>query len=162
MTAPAPFWKSKPLNQMTRAERESLCDGCAKCCLHKLEDPDTGAIAQTNVACRLLDIGSCRCSNYRNRARYVPDCVVLTPKNVGALSWMPRTCAYRLLAEGKDLPEWHPLVSGDPESVHKAGISVRGRAISERHAGALEDHLTDAVDPVDTISRKPSSGRRRP
>lgn len=143
MTKPLPFWKAKPLDALSKAEWESLCDGCAKCCLHKLEDPDTGEIAQTNVACRLLDIGSCRCANYPQRARYVPDCVILTPKNVGALKWMPKTCAYRLLAEGKDLFPWHPLVSGDPESVHRAGISVRGRAISERRAGPLEDHIVD-------------------
>jgi uncharacterized cysteine cluster protein YcgN (CxxCxxCC family) len=143
VTKPLPFWKAKPLDALSKAEWESLCDGCAKCCLHKLEDTDTGEIAQTNVACRLLDIGSCRCANYPQRSRYVPDCVILTPKNVGALKWMPKTCAYRLLAEGKDLFPWHPLVSGDPESVHRAGISVRGRAISERRAGPLEDHIVD-------------------
>ncbi len=131
---------------MSRAEWESLCDGCAKCCLHKLEDIDTGEISQTNVACRLLDIGACQCSNYPQRAKLVPDCVVLTPENVGTLSWMPKTCAYRLLAEGKELYDWHPLVSGDPDSVHRAGISVRGRAISERRAGPLEHHLVDWPD----------------
>lgn len=146
MNDAAPFWKTKPLKSLNRQEWESLCDGCARCCLHKLEDSDTGEIAQTNVACRLLDIGSCRCANYPQRARYVPDCVVLTPKNVGTLSWMPRTCAYRLLAEGKELFDWHPLVSGDAESVHRAGISVRGRAISERRAGPLEDHVIESEE----------------
>jgi len=132
--------------EMTTAEWESLCDGCGKCCLHKLEDEDTGEIAQTNVACRLLDLDSCRCGNYAKRSYLVPDCVVLTPKNVGELGWMPKTCAYRLLAEGKDLYPWHPLVSGDPNSVHKARVSVRGRAVSERVAGPLEHHLVDWED----------------
>lgn len=140
----APFWKRKSLGEMTPEEWESLCDGCAKCCLHKLEDERTGEFHQTNVACRLLDLGACRCSRYAERKRLVPDCVVLTPGNIGALSWMPSTCAYRLLAEGKDLPWWHPLVSGDPDSVHRAGVSVRGRAISERKAaGPLEHYLVD-------------------
>ena len=128
---------------MSRAEWESLCDGCAKCCLHKLEDEDTGEIVQTNVACRLLDMEECRCTKYTERRRLVPDCVVLNPSNVGNLSWMPQTCAYRLLAEGKDLFDWHPLVSKDPDSVHRAGISVRGRAVSERDAGELTHHLVD-------------------
>ena len=138
-----PFWKTTPLDQMTKEEWESLCDGCARCCLHKLEDVETGEIAQTNVACRLLDLGSCQCTNYPERSRLVPDCITLTPDLVGKLSWMPKTCAYRMLAEGRDLAWWHPLVSGDPETVHQAGISVRGRAISERRAGDLEDHIVD-------------------
>ncbi len=141
MSDDAPFWRRKTLAEMTSAEWESLCDGCGKCCLHKLEDEDTGEIAHTNVACRLLDIGTCRCSRYAERQRLVPDCVQLDPGNVGALKWMPSTCAYRLLAEGKDLPAWHPLVSGDPDSVHRAGISVRGRCIPERKAGDLFDHI---------------------
>lgn len=136
-----PFWRAKRLEEMNQAEWESLCDGCGKCCLNKLEDIDTGELAYTNVACRLLDLGTCRCTRYADRNRLVPDCVALTPDNVGALVWMPSTCAYRLLAEGKDLPDWHPLVSGDPDSVHRAGISVRGRAISERRAGPLEHHI---------------------
>ena len=126
---------------MTTGEWESLCDGCAKCCLEKLEDVDTGAIAYTNVACRLLDLGTCRCTNYAERIRWVPDCVPLRHDNVADLHWMPSTCAYRLLAEGRDLPDWHPLVTGDAESVHRAGVSVRGRAVSERQAGDLEDHI---------------------
>lgn len=138
-----PFWRHKPLSAMNAQEWESLCDGCAKCCLAKLEDIDTGTLHWTNVACRLLDPGTCRCTRYSERARLVPDCVQLTPDNIADLFWMPSTCAYRLLAEGKDLPDWHPLVSGDPDSVHRAGVSVRGRVISERRAGPLEHHLLD-------------------
>jgi len=138
---PTPFWKSKALTEMTREEWESLCDGCARCCLAKLEDEDTGEIVYTNVACRLLDHETCHCTKYAERSRFVPDCVALTPRNVSLLRWMPSTCAYRLLAEGKDLPAWHPLVSGNPDSVHWAGISVRGRIISERRAIDLEDYV---------------------
>ncbi len=141
--AEQPFWKRKRLDELTTQEWESLCDGCAKCCLHKLEDADTGEITQTNVACRLLDLNECRCTRYPERKRLVPDCMVLSPENIGELAWMPSTCAYRLLAEGKDLEDWHPLISGDPDSVHRAGISVRGRAISERDAGDLQHHMTD-------------------
>lgn len=141
--AAEPFWRRKTLAEMTTAEWESLCDGCAKCCLAKLEDIDTGELHWTNVACRLLDLGTCRCSRYAERARLVSDCVQVTADNIEDLFWMPSTCAYRLLAEGKDLPHWHPLVSGDPDSVHRAGISVRGRVISERRAGPLEHHLLD-------------------
>ncbi len=137
----SPFWKAKRLEELTRDEWESLCDGCAKCCLAKLEDEDTGEIAYTNVACRLLDLGTCRCTNYPERARFVPDCITLTPENVSQLRWMPSTCAYRLLAEGRDLPDWHPLVSGDPDSVHRVGISVRGRVVPERQAVDLEDYV---------------------
>jgi uncharacterized cysteine cluster protein YcgN (CxxCxxCC family) len=136
-----PFWRRKTLDEMTRAEWESLCDGCGRCCLHKLRDEDTGDLGWTNVACRLLDTHSCRCSDYANRKARVPDCVKLTPKRVASIDWLPPSCAYRLLAEGQDLPWWHPLVSGDPETVVKAGISIRGKAICERDAGALEDHV---------------------
>ena len=142
-TPSAPFWQTKSLADMTREEWESLCDGCAKCCLHKLQDADTGEISQTNVACRLLDMKACRCTRYVDRKRLVPDCVVLDKDNVTQLDWMPVTCAYRLLANGEDLKDWHPLVSGDPDSIHHAGISVRGRAISERDAGELSHHLVD-------------------
>jgi len=143
MSPPAPFWMTKRLDEMTREEWESLCDGCGRCCLHKLRDDDTGALSFTNVACRLLDLGTCRCRDYPNRRRAVPDCVSLTPQEVAAIDWLPPSCAYRRLAEGHDLAWWHPLVSGDPETVHRAGISVAGRAVSERQAGPLEHHIVD-------------------
>ena len=134
------FWRRKALNEMTPMEWESLCDGCAKCCLEKLEDDDSGEITFTEVACRMLELESCRCREYARRLRFVPDCVSLRPGSVTRLKWIPSTCAYRLLAEGKDLPEWHPLVSGDAESVHRAGMSVRGRVVPGALAGELEDH----------------------
>ncbi|MBL4740183.1 MAG: YcgN family cysteine cluster protein [Sneathiella sp.] len=136
-----PFWEEIPLTEMNDEQWESLCDGCAKCCLLKLEDEDTLEIAFTNVACRQLNLGSCHCNNYSRRSTLVPDCVTMTPELVPQLSWMPKTCAYRRLAEGKQLSWWHPLVSGDPNTVHTAGISVRGRSISERVAGDLENHI---------------------
>jgi uncharacterized cysteine cluster protein YcgN (CxxCxxCC family) len=140
-----PFWKTKTLAEMTAVEWESLCDGCGRCCLIKLEDPDDGELVHTNVTCHLLDQQSCRCSNYAERSVVVPDCVTLTAENIGGLAFMPVTCAYRRLAEGRGLAWWHPLVTGDPESVHRAGISVRGRVVSE--AGVpdeeLEDHIVD-------------------
>jgi uncharacterized cysteine cluster protein YcgN (CxxCxxCC family) len=136
-----PFWKRKRLDQMTAAEWESLCDGCGRCCLIKLEDADTGEIAHTDIACRLLDLGTCRCTDYANRHGKVPDCVRLDAANVGSFGWMPSSCAYRLIAEGKDLAWWHPLVSGDPNTVHRAGISVRGRVVAEGRAGDPEDHI---------------------
>lgn len=139
--ASEPFWRRKTLVQMTPAEWESLCDGCAKCCLHKLEDPADGRIDFTSVACRCLDLASCRCTRYAERTRFVPDCIPLTPGTVRRLRWLPSTCAYRLVAEGRDLPPWHPLVSGDPESVHRARASVRDRAIAEDDAGDLTDHV---------------------
>jgi uncharacterized protein len=116
---------------MTETEWESLCDGCARCCLIKLEDVDSGEIATTNLVCKLLDIGQCRCSDYKNRSVRVPDCHTLTPKLIGELSWLPTTCAYRVLDEGGELAWWHPLVSGRSETVHEAGISVRRYAMSE-------------------------------
>ncbi len=142
--AATPFWRRKSLEEMTATEWESLCDGCGKCCLNKIEDVDTGEILPTRVACRLLDLGSCRCTDYGRRTRLVPDCVVLTPANVAEIPWMPASCAYRRLAEGRDLAWWHPLVSGDPETVPQAGISVRGRVISERRLRRpLEDYVVD-------------------
>ncbi|MDX1580038.1 MAG: YcgN family cysteine cluster protein [Alphaproteobacteria bacterium] len=141
MTDSRPFWERKALEDMTPTEWESLCDGCAKCCLHKLEDEDTGEVHVTNVACRLLDIATCRCTNYAERKRLVPDCVIVRPETLDEVYFMPSTCAYRLLAEGKPLPDWHPLITGDPQSVHKAGISHRGKLVSEREAGDLEDHV---------------------
>jgi uncharacterized cysteine cluster protein YcgN (CxxCxxCC family) len=137
-----PFWKTKTLDELTREEWESLCDGCGRCCLHKLRDDETDAIAWTNVACRLLDTDTCRCSDYKHRRRRVPDCVRLTPEALDDIDWLPPSCAYRRVQEGRDLAWWHPLVSGDPQTVHTAGVSVRGRAIDERVAGRLEDHIT--------------------
>ena len=145
---PEPFWKRKKLPEMSLKEWESLCDGCGKCCLLKLEDEDTGEIAYTDVACRLLDLRTCRCRDYAHRAARVPGCVVLGPRALEALDWMPSTCAYKLVAAGKDLPSWHPLVSKDPKSVHRAGISVRGRCVKEREVPDkdLEDHIVDWAD----------------
>lgn len=137
------YWEDMPLEQLDRAQWESLCDGCGKCCVHKLEDEVTGELFPTNVACKLLDRQSGRCSNYRHRRAFVPECVRLTPKLAATLDWLPGTCAYKLRAENKPLPDWHPLVSGDPESVHKAGMSVRGWTISETDAGELEDHILE-------------------
>ncbi len=149
MSAPVtlPFWRTKTLAEMTPAEWESLCDGCGKCCLHKIEDADDGRYYYTNVACRLLNLGTGRCTAYEHRCDHVPDCVHLTAVEVGDLGWLPSSCAYRLLAAGKDLPWWHPLVSGDLETVHRAGASVRGRAISETRAtGPLDHHIITWVD----------------
>jgi uncharacterized protein len=125
------YWETKTLAEMSEAEWEGLCDGCGKCCLIGLEDADTGEIYLTDVACKLLDIGKCRCSDYANRKARVPDCVKLTPANVGELSWLPKTCAYRLVHEKRPLFAWHPLISGDPESVHAANVSVRDKAVPE-------------------------------
>jgi uncharacterized cysteine cluster protein YcgN (CxxCxxCC family) len=141
-----PFWKAKRLEELSLAEWESLCDGCGKCCLLKLEYEDTGEIDRTNVACRLLDPATCRCRDYANRRALVEDCIHLTPDMIHNLSWLPATCAYRLIGEGHDLPWWHPLVSGDAETVHLAGISVRCRVISEDEAGPLEQHVVDWLD----------------
>ena len=137
------FWEDLPLAKLDRAQWEALCDGCGKCCVHKLEDEETGELLPTNVACRLLDRDSGRCSDYRNRRAHVPECVRLTPEKVNQLDWLPSTCAYLLLANGEDLPEWHPLVTGDPESVHRAGQSTRGWTISEDVAGELEMHVIE-------------------
>lgn len=137
------FWEEKPLAAMNRAEWESLCDGCGKCCLHKLEDEETGEIYPTNVACRMLDRKFSRCTDYPNRKRHVPDCVRLTPETIADTEWLPQTCAYRLLAEGKPLYDWHYLISGSRETVHEAGQSTRGWTVSEDDAGELEYHLVD-------------------
>lgn len=136
-----PFWQTKTLEQMTEAEWESLCDGCGLCCLIRFEDEETLEVIPTRVHCQLFDSEKCACSDYANRRKTVPDCIKLTPHNIEALEWMPRSCAYRRLHEGKPLPGWHPLVTGDPESVHRAGVSVRGQTISERTLADPEDAL---------------------
>jgi len=133
-----PFWRTKTLEEMSRAEWESLCDGCARCCLVKLEDEDSGEIHFTDIGCKLLDAKACRCRDYKSRSRRVSDCVTLTPCAVRTLTWLPVTCAYRLVAEGKDLPQWHPLKSGSAESVHEAGASVRGRVVASEEDIAHE------------------------
>ena len=138
----APFWQTKTLAEMSEAEWESLCDGCGKCCLHKLEDEDTGRIHLTVVACRLLDVATCRCGHYQKRRRFVPECVRIEPSSVATLT-LPSSCAYRAIAEGRGLASWHPLVSGDPESVHAAGISVRAWAVPESQVA--EEDLEDYV-----------------
>ena len=137
------FWKEKTLEQLEPSEWESLCDGCGKCCLNKIEDEDTGDLVFTNVACKLFDSKACGCKNYNKRRRIVPDCQILTPKKVRKLIWLPSTCAYRLVAEGKDLPPWHHLISGSKSTVHKVGASVKGKVVSEEHVKDLEDHVVD-------------------
>ena len=136
-----PFWETKTLREMNPREWESLCDGCGLCCLVRFEDEDAGEIIPTRVHCTLFDGQACMCTDYANRKQYVPDCIKLTPDNIEQLKWMPASCAYRRLNEGKPLPAWHPLVTGDPESVHKAGVSIRGQTISEDDLEAPEDAL---------------------
>ncbi len=144
------FWKKKSLSQMSEKEWEAVCDGCGRCCLNKLEDWDTGEIHYTNIACSLFDEKTCRCGDYANRFAIVPDCVKLEPGDVGSLHWLPPSCGYRLLDEGKDLPDWHPLISGTPETVHTSGASVRGKIVSEEGMTVedYEDHLVDWVSKV--------------
>jgi len=137
------FWEDLPLEALDRAQWEALCDGCGKCCLHKLEDEETGELFATNVACKLLDRRMGMCKDYKHRRAYVPECVRLTTRNVRDIEWLPTTCAYRLRANGEKLPDWHYLVSGDSEAVHNAGESTRGWTISEDDAGDLEHHMTD-------------------
>ncbi len=153
--AAPPFWKTKTLAEMSASEWESLCDGCGRCCLIKMEDEDSGQYYFTDVACRLFDAGACRCRDYDNRDAEVPDCVRLTPENSGELGWMPPSCAYRLLAEGKDLPAWHPLVSGTAETVATSGASVRDRVF------ALEDQVS-LPELVDRIRAWPGRWPRKP
>ncbi len=147
--ADLPFWKTKSLADMNRTEWESLCDGCGRCCLNKIEDIDTGKLYFTSVVCHLFDDQRCRCTHYSERSTLVPDCLVLSMDNLNQINFLPDTCAYRLLNEGQDLPDWHPLVSGNPNSVHRAGISVRGRVISEAYV-----HPDDLVNYVEALDRE--------
>lgn len=136
------FW-DLPLEDLNRAEWEALCDSCGRCCLHKLEDDETGEIHETNVACKLLDTGTARCRDYRNRRALVPDCLRLTPRLVAQVTWLPESCAYRRRAEGRPLPQWHYLLTGSHDAMHQAGASVGGKVISENVAGPLEHHIVD-------------------
>ena len=140
-----PFWETKPLTEMSATEWESLCDGCGLCCVIRFEDENTGEIVPTRVHCKLFDPEACRCSDYENRKQHVPDCINLTPQNVEQLAWMPKSCGYRRVHEGRGLAWWHPLVSGDPETVHAAGVSVRGETISENELDDAEDALDHAA-----------------
>jgi uncharacterized cysteine cluster protein YcgN (CxxCxxCC family) len=140
-----PFWETKRLEQMTAQEWESLCDGCGLCCLIRFEDEVTGEVIPTRVHCKLFDAQACACTDYANRHAQVPDCVKLTPGNIDQLPWMPKSCAYRRLHEGRGLADWHPLVSGDPESVHRAGVSVRGQTLNETALAQPEDALDFAA-----------------
>jgi uncharacterized cysteine cluster protein YcgN (CxxCxxCC family) len=142
-TESQPFWRHKKLSELTAKEWESLCDGCGRCCLKKLQDETSGKIAYTDVACKLLDRERCRCRRYAARHELVPDCVALRLDDDSTFEWLPTTCAYRKIAAGKPLDWWHPLVSGDPDSVHRAGISVRGRTIAERHVET--EHLDTRI-----------------
>jgi uncharacterized cysteine cluster protein YcgN (CxxCxxCC family) len=140
------FWKTKKLSEMTTEEWESLCDNCGKCCLHKLEDEDTGKIAFTNVACNLINLKTCRCTRYSERTRLVPECLDLKQHDFAEYTWLPSTCAYRLLSDGKELPAWHPLLSGSVNSVRRAGVSISSYAVKESQVDDLEDHIIEWLD----------------
>ena len=155
---PAPFWRTKKLSEMSKADWESLCDGCGRCCLNKLIDADTNATVYTDVGCKLLDTQACRCSDYAHRQARVPDCVRLTPRNVGRLAWLPPTCAYRIVANGGDLPWWHHLKSGSRDTVHEAGVSVRGR-VSASEKDVPDERLEEYV--VAWPGKWPKGARRR-
>ena len=140
------FWKEKKLSEMSTEEWESLCDNCGKCCLHKLEDEDTAEIFYTSVVCDLIDLNTCRCTRYSERCKLVPDCLDLKQHDFSDFNWLPSTCAYKLIAEGKDLPSWHPLVSKQPESVHEAGVSVKSYAMKESEVDSAEHHIIAWLD----------------
>jgi hypothetical protein len=143
-----PYWQRKTLSQMSAPEWEALCDGCGQCCQHKIKDDDTGKVYPTRVSCQLLNTQTCQCSDYGNRHATVPDCVTLTVDELKDPEWLPTTCAYRLLAEGKDLEWWHPLVSGDPNTVHTAGVSVRGKVINELDiTDDVEEYMETVTNP---------------
>jgi len=154
-----PFWQRKSLNEMSQSEWESLCDGCGRCCLNKLEEEGSDRTFYTNVGCRLLDGETCRCTDYKNRAALVDDCVVLTPQTIDEITWLPPTCAYRLIDEGRNLYWWHPLVSGDPETVHQAGVSVRGR-VGASEVTVPDDQLENYI--VSWPLRIPKAARKKP
>jgi uncharacterized cysteine cluster protein YcgN (CxxCxxCC family) len=159
-----PFWKTKKLEEMSAQEWESLCDGCGRCCLVKLEDEDTSQIYATDVVCRLFDAGTCQCSNYPQRQEIVPDCIRLTPEQVAQITWLPPTCAYRLVREGADLHWWHPLISGSAETVHEAGVSVRGRVSASEDDIPLDDlpdHIVAWPMQVPEILDVPLPSRQR-
>jgi uncharacterized cysteine cluster protein YcgN (CxxCxxCC family) len=160
--APDPFWKTLAMSEMSPEQWESLCDGCGRCCLNKLLYEDTGEIAWTDLACKLLDGESCRCTDYPNRHRRVPDCQALNADNVPGLTWLPPTCGYRLVAEGRDLYWWHPLVSGNPETVHAAGISVRGKTQSEIDVVVedYEDYVVAWPGEIPASARSPAAPTR--
>jgi len=142
------FWETKTLDEMNKDEWEALCDGCGRCCLLKIEDADSGETYYTNVVCQHHDDDTCCCTHYEHRSLLVPDCIKVTPEVSRTEKWLPDTCAYRLLAEGKPLFDWHPLISGDPNSVHKAGITITGKVVSEEyvHPDELEEHLVHWLD----------------
>ncbi|MGR8930752.1 MAG: YcgN family cysteine cluster protein [Gammaproteobacteria bacterium] len=140
------YWETKTLSEMTTDEWESICDGCGKCCLIKLEDEDSGEIAFTSVVCDLIDLDTCQCTRYSERCNLVPECIDLKQHDFAEYEWLPATCAYRLLTDGKPLPSWHPLISGDPESVKDAGVSISSYAIKESQADDPEDHIISWVD----------------
>ncbi len=140
-----PYWESKRLEEMTPKEWDSICDGCGKCCLCKLQDDETGEIFYTNVACKLLDIATCRCTSYKKRKELIPGCAILSPKNIKVFRWLPQTCAYRLLSQGKELFRWHHLISGSSGMVHKLGVSIKNKVVSETHIhpDQIPEHIVD-------------------
>lgn len=140
------FWREKTLAEMTAGEWESLCDRCGKCCLHKLEDEDTGEVFFTSIVCNLIDLDTCSCTRYHERCTLIPECLDLQQHDFSAFNWLPATCAYKLLADGEDLPSWHPLVSGHADSVHTAGVSIRSYAMKEADVTDLEDHIIEWLD----------------
>ncbi|MEX0730287.1 MAG: YcgN family cysteine cluster protein [Aquisalimonadaceae bacterium] len=160
---PRPFWETKTLEELSQAEWESLCDGCGRCCLYKLADREGGEVFHTDIACPLLNTETCRCSDYTNRFERFPACIALTPANVREFGWLPPTCAYRRVAEGRGLAWWHPLVSGRPETVHEAGVSVQGRVIPPdalRGEDAWDRWVDWPGEDVDDAAKEPGQARK--